>query len=125
MNTPTKFITYSLFVAMSLTSCVQQSKYDEVCAENSDLQKKINDLDSIMNQQNNQLSNLQTENSNQSYAADENVNKGKDELQYVESTLNDIATKIKRCESEEAFYDIKKNTEDLRDQVSSYLFSNY
>jgi len=54
-----------------------------------------------------------------------NKDKGKVELEYVETSLNEILQKIKNCSNTDDLYDIQRKTKDLNDKVSSYLFFNY
>lgn len=93
MNAPLKFIAISLFTAISLSSCVQQSKYDRVCNENFRLQEQVKDLILETNQKDNLIKELQSqlEDAQQrTYdSSTTNKDKGKDELNGVRNFLNE------------------------------------
>jgi len=93
MNTKLKLIIIASIAAITLPSCIQKSRYDKVCEENYQLQEKIKDLISEASKKNliikdlqSQLENIQQQVSNTSTV---NEDKGKDELKSVESFLNE------------------------------------
>jgi len=95
MNAPLKFIATSIFTAISLSSCVQQSKYDIVCNENFRLQEQVKDLISVASQKDTLIKELQAQLEDaQPQISDSstiNKDKGKDELNAVGVFFNERA----------------------------------
>jgi hypothetical protein len=122
-----------LLATILLSSCVQKSKYDDalyVISKYEGIEKNLKDeissKDQLIRQLQIELDECKNNVSdNFSNSLFNNKDKGKVELEFVETSLKEILQKINNCSNTDDLYDIQRETKNLNEKVSSYLFFNY
>jgi hypothetical protein len=127
-----KSLNYPLFTLICLsllTSCVQKSNYNEALAEIDRLKQKEITLNNDIQQKNNLLAKYQTALQNSENEASNNLNnntdKGKQELEFVKRSIDDIIYNVQNCTNADDLYQVKNNLESLNSKVGNFIFFNY
>ncbi len=116
-----------LLTCMCFASCVKKSEYETVCYDKFKLEQEVQNYQYLIAQKDQQIADLQSQldNVDTQTITSNNEDKGKTELEYVKSTLDDLVRKMNNCQNQDDLDWIIKNSKDLKSRVDSYLFFNY
>ena len=120
---------FTLICLSLLTSCIQKSKYKEALAEIDWLKQNVITLNNDIEQKNILFPKYQAalQNSeNEPYSnLHSNTDKGKQELEFVKRSIDDVIYDVRNCTDADDLYQVKNNLESLNSKVGNFIFFNY